>query len=416
MKFIARRWWLYQGWKIGENEQYLSDMAKKGFHFLRFNKFYTVFEEGEPKDIRYVIKKLPYKTKLPEQEISTYRNKGWEYVEQGEAYTYIFREIEVGKGQRLYRSEQEIEYTIKGEKRNIFIFLLIVVIRVQKDIMQYSSYIKEEGMVYAINHIDNINSILLLIILPILIIRSLSIIYRVKNDEELVSIDRQNYQSKGKRKGIFAFILCILLPLGISLFIINQEVYKTETFDRTTFSYPVVFLEEIETDPNFIIRQEKEANYSLSYLKNSQKVPKCMEGFNKKKEYNYYNHVTYRRYLLAPKRYSLMQEGYIPYGKWIEGKDGERRRLEVEYYYLTFPEMADALVEDLIDKYENRYTSQLKEMKDTDLDKIFIGKEDDRQRIYITKGREVFFIEYMGCEEVKRIINLLKQSNHFNDI
>lgn len=72
---------------IGRNENWFSDMAKRGLHLKKIGRFFVHFERGESKKTKYIIDII--KEKPSQEQLDVYHDCGWDIVTNMQSF-YIF--------------------------------------------------------------------------------------------------------------------------------------------------------------------------------------------------------------------------------------------------------------------------------------------------------------------------------------
>ncbi len=71
-----RRFWWFEEWQLEEQESWLSDQARRGWH-LEGTRPWATFRQGPPQEMRY---RCEVATDEDEERMEIYRAAGWEYV------------------------------------------------------------------------------------------------------------------------------------------------------------------------------------------------------------------------------------------------------------------------------------------------------------------------------------------------
>jgi len=71
-----RRCWLFEEWQLEEQESWLSDQARRGWH-LEGTRPWATFRQGPPQEMRY---RCEVASDEDEERMEIYRAAGWEYV------------------------------------------------------------------------------------------------------------------------------------------------------------------------------------------------------------------------------------------------------------------------------------------------------------------------------------------------
>lgn len=108
-------------WLVGEHESWLSHMASKGYHLVKLNRVFSVFEKRKPAEMQYRIE-LVNGLALSLEQIELYEEAGWDYIESSKYYHVFSSPVERGAAE-VYTDPTEqaitIEYLKKKSKNNL---------------------------------------------------------------------------------------------------------------------------------------------------------------------------------------------------------------------------------------------------------------------------------------------------------
>lgn len=86
---ILKKMRIFLAWQDEQEEQWLREMAKSGWHLVNYNFAVYTFEKGEPEDIIY---KLDYRSDTDldmDEYVQLYKDLGWEHVTQYTSWHYF---------------------------------------------------------------------------------------------------------------------------------------------------------------------------------------------------------------------------------------------------------------------------------------------------------------------------------------
>lgn len=108
-------------YELGENEQFYSDMEKKGWRLVERGAFLSKFEPAEPSRARYrieVYQPSVWRTEhMPEEQLAVFEDCGWEHVASS-LPLQIFRAPAGSDAPEFYVEPEQQAETLKRMKRN----------------------------------------------------------------------------------------------------------------------------------------------------------------------------------------------------------------------------------------------------------------------------------------------------------
>ncbi|MBQ0066553.1 MAG: DUF2812 domain-containing protein [Firmicutes bacterium] len=118
------RWFLLPEYE--EEEQYLSDMAKKGYLFERVTIFGAYhFKKSEPTNMIYRLDFNPQKKENRDSYLQMYRDYGWTYLQDLNDYSYFCKEEDGTDDEIFNDNESRMEMMERIYKRKMLPILVI---------------------------------------------------------------------------------------------------------------------------------------------------------------------------------------------------------------------------------------------------------------------------------------------------
>jgi len=130
---IRKTKWFWP-WQDDQEEAWLDEMSKKGFHFQKVNHFgiYT-FEQGIPVNYAY---RLDYQESIKDEQqyFQLFQDSGWQHIDTMNGWRYFRQEIKNGKVPEIFTdAETKIKkyarvkaYSLSG----ISLYILLMVVSV----------------------------------------------------------------------------------------------------------------------------------------------------------------------------------------------------------------------------------------------------------------------------------------------
>ncbi len=124
----VKKFVFYTIFQCEEEEKYLSDMAREGYHLVEPGLFLYTFEEGEPKEITYRLDYDAYKKEDRLEYLQMIKDYGWEYLRDFVGYMY-FRKKGGFEDTSIFSNDMERANLLKNvlKKRLGWILLLLLI-------------------------------------------------------------------------------------------------------------------------------------------------------------------------------------------------------------------------------------------------------------------------------------------------
>lgn len=120
---VVRKFRLFLASNVNKEEQWLTEMSRKGLHLVKYEYFTYVFEEDSAKSYVYQI---DFRQDAKRDYFQLYEDAGWEYVTNSMSIFHYFRADASEAGlQKLYTDKESIQDSFK---RMISFYLLIFVL------------------------------------------------------------------------------------------------------------------------------------------------------------------------------------------------------------------------------------------------------------------------------------------------
>ena len=109
-----------------QEEQYLSDMAKKGYLFEKVTLIGLYhFKKAEPKNMIYRLDFNPQDSQNRESYIQMYKDFGWNYIQDLNGFSYFSKEEDGSDDEIFSNNESRIEMMERIQKRKLMPLLVI---------------------------------------------------------------------------------------------------------------------------------------------------------------------------------------------------------------------------------------------------------------------------------------------------
>lgn len=387
MAKLVKRLLLNDIYEIDRNESWFSYMAKKGLHLNKIGRTFVYFEKGDPKNTKYRIDIL---YEEPSQEkMDVYSDCGWSFVTQISNF-YIFSADENADTIELHTDPIEQRDTLdklnKKLKSNLIIVSIAMILFLG---MICSIYIfNREPFLYMIN--GQLVQQILLVVVELYVFYSVirNYLAGLRLEKSLLQGKKISHKENFEKTRIMRGILVgIFLSIAIvTIFIPVTEMSKREryTLPETTNTLSIVRLADIEQNAN-LIRDEYITDKGVDFS----------------------NMVSYNWSILAPVQYDVHERGIVKGEMW-EDKSGEYSpSINTRFYKLTFRSMAEKLTQDLISRYVYRDNIEIKEISNTNLDKIYVAEEGIRKQIFAYLDNKVIYVTYYGNAEIDDLVPLV---------
>ncbi len=375
-------------WKIGEHESWFSDMAAKGLFLKKMGIHFARFEKGEPQKVRYRID-VSLKKRIPAEQIEIYGESGWDYVTSYGNFQ-VFSSPEELNAPELHTDPAEQAYTLRElDKKLVWNAIGVIVGLVLMIGMMASIWFLDGIPTYVIVDGAAIQQTILTIFIAYTAYHSLRAALSIRDlRKRLVEgkpIDHQAPWKKHHRiHTTAAFLFTVFVGVSAVIPFIQLVKMDTKTLPETSVDLPIVRLADVERNPELV-------RSGTTYMSDN---------------VDWGNRYSYKWSPLAPVQYETDESGQVP-GKLWDDKSGEYSpAIHTQVFELTFPDMADNLVSDLIKRYqyENRQEEYLKK-NHPDLDLLIVHVEKEMKEVFASKGNTVMYVQYHGNANVGTVID-----------
>ncbi len=386
---LVRKLMLDDIYAIGRNESWLSDMAKKGLHLKKFGRIFVYFEKGEPKETKY---RIDYnKTKPTQEQLDVYNDCGWDFVLNNGDF-YVFSSDEKSCATELHTDPVEQGFSLSELDKRLRNNLIIISIAMLIFLGMVSSiYIfNDEPFLFMIEG-QLVQQILLVIVelyVFYTVIRNYVVIRNLKKSllqgEEINH--NEDYRKARWMGGLLAGLYIPIALFAICIPFVEITRGETYTLPEANINLPIVRLADIEQNPKLI----RETDYISDNI-------------------DWANRVNYDWSLLAPVQYEIEESGIVNDEIWEDKSGVYSPSVTTRFYKLTFNSMAEKLTLDLINRYVYDEDIEIKEVKDSEFDKIYIAEDGIQKQIFAYLDNKVVHVTYYGKKGMEDIIPLLSQ-------
>ena len=360
-------------------ELWLEEMAAKGLHFQGFGALFAHFQRGAPAQVRYHAEPTPDKRRdvIPGQAADC-GELGWRYVGKI-GWLAIFRTI-APDAPDFHTDPVTQSYTLERMTRTMtrYTWLLLAFMIPLTAFLIWARLDSSFGLVLDLVRYGSLYTsfvFLLDLVLTVHIVREVWGLCRLRRRLR-AGIPHQRparWRHTGLVRQGYTLLLCVLALAqsgGACAYFLGPTRWSTElsSLDRPA---PVLSLAELEGE-----------GYSPE--------PFWYPGYEGPDRDNY---VSYEWKLLA-RIYEVDQAGVV---------DGDRRRLDMEWYSLTLPFLAAPLLDDLMDYhlYDLPYRPEryaIEELTVSGFDRLVVvdNVSYGGQQLFAQVGRRVVYLDYSG--------------------
>ncbi|MDR4889873.1 DUF2812 domain-containing protein [Fredinandcohnia sp. QZ13] len=379
-------------WRIGEHESWFQDMAAQGLHLKKMGKFFAHFVKGEPKKMRYRID-VTMKNKISPEQMEMYAESGWDYV-TGYQYFQVYSSPEELDAPEIHTDPAEQSFTLKELDKKLVLNAGFVVVAMLLIIgMLFSiwfldgtpTYILVEGLV--------IPQTFLTIILGYQAYNSLLAANSIRSIRKSLiegkTIDHHApWKKQHQLNSVIGFLFTIVAGLTVIFSFTQLIKMDTKTLPEGSLALPIVRLADVEQNPA-LVRGNSE--YMSDNVDWSNRYSSNWSPF-------------------APVQYESDENGLVPGERWEDGSGEYSPSIETRFYQLSFPDMAEPLISDLIKRhnYENRIEDFI-ETKNPSFDYLMVRKEEDFKEVYASKGKNVIFVRYYGYADMDSVVKAIEK-------
>lgn len=371
---------------IQEYEEYFSEMSKRGLHLQKIGTFFAYFRKGEPQFLNYRIDIVKQNEK--ETVIEKHKQEGWNFV-GGRDKFLIFCSQKGSNLKELYENPEKQRLALSAAKDELLGGKLINIILILLTIAIIYGKINLAGGFYL--SLTSISSVLMfLTVVLISFFRSNREKWELGKIEKILDsgefLRHQGDYSLMKRRYIIRKVV-----LFIVIIILFYKAYQSKKIDIDEIgileSLPMVTIADIE-------RMDYRPDRSGTFIKD--------DDFD-------YGNIIYKGWnILIPEDISLIQT-VILYDE-NQKPTKYKPQLIVDYYHTRFDFIARGLEQDILSRENDRYTSELREIKrEQDFSCYGVEKKDSIVLLY-RKGKEVTFINYhdgrVSLEELMKNIEI----------
>lgn len=360
-------------------ELWLEEMAAKGLHFQGFGALFAHFQRGAPAQVRYHAEPTPDKRRdvIPGQAADC-GELGWRYVGKI-GWLAIFRTSDPDAPD-FHTDPVTQSYTLERMTRTMtrYTWLLLAFMIPLTAFLIWARLDSSFGLVLSLVRSGSLYSsfvFLLDLVLTVHIVREVWGLCRLRRRLR-AGIPHQRparWRHTGLVRQGYTLLLCVLALAqsgGACAYFLGPTRWSTElsSLDRPA---PVLSLAELEGE-----------GYAPE--------PFGYPGYEGPDRDNY---VSYEWKLLA-RIYEVDQAGVV---------DGDRRRLDMEWYSLTLPFLAAPLLDDLMDYhlYDLPYRPEryaIEELTVSGFDRLVVvdNVSYGGQQLFAQVGRRVVYLDYSG--------------------
>ena len=373
-------------------EGWLSEMAAQGLHLYKFGTTFVQLLKSEPRRSRYRMEPVekindhfdpqPQDPGLEESEY--YGAEGWDYIASYAKIFYVYRDASP-QAIEMHTDPIAQSFALRRfyNKQRFNFWLLLAVLATAAIYIGYR--VVKMGRVFsfliAITEPHFIATILFLLLPTMQTRQSLSVLRRV-----LVRLESGlpvSHEPPKKSRGVWGRIgnLC---PVLISAVVLITGILRIipdpqHSIKDVAGPLPFVPLERIQGEGFYIETSAMSSG-----------------GFD------YYNHVTLKRTVLAPAQYRFVQFGGTR--QTADGGDYYLLFAETNYWLIRFRALTAPLLEEVIEQALTDVEAESEELSHPDFDRAVYAQAGLRQWLFALRGREVVQMEYIGERDLRQVL------------
>lgn len=127
-------------WQDQNEEEWLREMANKGWMFKKY-KFYYVFEKSEPKDVIYKLDFKATKNNDLDEYKAIFRDAGWEHTGQFSSWHYFKTDAKDAVTPDIYSDVDSKIQKYKSLSYQLLIGLLSIIVLFTTVVLNYLSHL-----------------------------------------------------------------------------------------------------------------------------------------------------------------------------------------------------------------------------------------------------------------------------------
>ena len=363
-------------------ELWLEDMAAKGLHFQKFGTFFAQFRPGDPARVRYHAEPTEKGGNTIPAQAADYGDMGWTYVGKL-GYLALFRTADPDAPE--FHTDPVIQsYTLDRLTKRLtwFVWLLLVPMATLTAFQVWARLDSSFGLVLSLVRFGSLyTNLVILADVALILYFSWEVWGLCRLRRRLRAGIPHQRPGCWRHTGLVRQGYTLLLSIAALVQIGSTAAYFTgatkwdmelSDLDRPA---PSLSLAELEGD---------------GYVSE----PFWYPGYEGPDRDNY---VSYEGRPLA-RIYEVTQAGTL---------DGERRRLDIEWYDLTLPFLAGPLLENLMDYelYDLRYVPEryaVEELSVPGFDRLVVAEDLDYggQQLFARLGSRVVCLDYTGSRDL----------------
>ena len=376
IRFLPRPYW-----ELGEIENWLSDMAKKGLLLKKISGYYVTFFKAEPLQLKYRIDMLP----CNQEQIELYNQNGWYFVTKSNEYS-VYASLTENNAPELHTDPAEQAYSLNRLLKSQLTFAGIYCLLLT--IMNAILFVKRSYVQFIVE--GDFNLIIMIAGYGFLLIqgfRALTSIIKLKR--KLSEGKPINHSAPWKKKrtirliasGVFfVFMLSITFVNAISVW--NEKTEELSLFDN---SLPIVRLADIEQNPD-LVRGPSDLQDGIDLN----------------------NHGFVEKSYFAPAQYRTFESGQVLNEKWKPGSPKEGMmyspELDTKMYELRYASMNEWVLSWFVKRFASVESEQLTEISNQSFDKLLVYNEANTIELFATKEKYVIWLVYSGNSDIDRVV------------
>jgi uncharacterized integral membrane protein len=397
---------LIDGWRIGENESWLFDMAGKGLHLKRLGTVFAHFEKGAPQSDRYRFDVSG--SKPTEAQIGMFREGGWDFVCTTGAlnvFISICRSPESANAPELHTDPDEQAFTLRKLRRRLmFTGVMSSILAALIIALQIFTFLLQDAPILWLVEGGNSNMpivcLLYLLIVGYIFQAAISIHRLMRLLREGKPIDHQARWKRHWRFGAAvdsasaALMLVMVASSGLHIAAMTKWV---ETLPLEGGNTVILRLADVEQN---------------SALERKPSQVAFRNGVD------YGNKVQRGWSIYALEQYEANENGIVEGLQWPDGSGAYSPSMEYRFFRLAFPFMANKLMLDLakdIESWNEIHDEEfpLAERSMQGFERVLTRESGNFKEVFAHEGCIVVYGKYCGeliMDEVENTVMSFQMS------
>ncbi|QOY35462.1 DUF2812 domain-containing protein [Anaerobacillus isosaccharinicus] len=375
---IKKKRLILEPWHLEELEAWFADMASNGWHLVELSKGKAIFEEGEPRAMKYRCDTFQINALLGQDKLEENSKLGWHYIDSI-GYVHVFREKDYTVGEEIYPDSRKHAQSLAILKRSLTIrALLITLLSVIMITLQINTFLG--NLVHSFLSNSGLLTLMVIITFTYLsfhmfegVFHLSRLISRLNNGIEF------NHNINYKRKLTwFKLRIYTALSIGVAIMLLISlgDLFQKNDYQAIPeHDLPVIKLSTIlENEGYRNVTYNFDTFFSDYYLEKSS--------------------------FFVPRQYELRQSAKVV----ITGGPSYKPTIWSKRYEVRTNWLARYFFHSLVEQ-NVKFHGPYELINDPQFDELWIRDTDGFSSFIVRLGHEVFVVEYIGEEPVEVILS-----------